>query len=124
MNRKQIGLLGENYAAQVLRRKGLTIIARNWRCPAGELDLVARDGDVVVFVEVRTRTISTLQQNKEQRFGSVLEAVTVHKRTQVKRIAEIYLYQHRLAEQSVRFDVVFVEKAGDQLSATHIEHAF
>jgi len=124
MNRKQLGQLGENYAAQMLQEKGLEIVARNWRCASGELDLVARDGSVIVFVEVRTRTIASSSQAYTQRYGSVLEAITPQKRVQVKRLAEIYLYQHRLTEQSVRFDVVLVEKTGEQMTATHIEHAF
>lgn len=124
MNRKQLGQLGENYAAQMLQEKGLTIVARNWRCASGELDLVAQDGNVIVFVEVRTRTITASNQTNEQRYGSVLEAVTVQKRIQVKRLAEIYLYRNRMTEQSVRFDVVLVEKAGERMTAKHIEHAF
>jgi len=124
MNRKQLGQLGENYAAQMLQEKGLMIAARNWRCSSGELDLVARDGSVIVFVEVRTRTIAAASKANEQRYGSVLEAVTVQKRAQVKRLAEIYLYQHRLSDHAIRFDVVLVERKGDQMTATHIEHAF
>jgi len=124
MNRKQTGQLGENYAAQMLQEKGLMIIARNWRCASGEIDLVARDGSVVVFVEVRTRTINASRRANEQRYGSVLEAITVQKRAQVKRLAEIYLYQHRMTEHSVRFDVVLVERKDEQMTATHIEHAF
>lgn len=125
MNRKQLGQLGEAYAAQVLQEHGLHIMKRNWRCASGELDLVAKDGDVLVFVEVRTRsTAKASSESAELRYGSVLEAVTWQKQQQVRRLAEIYLYQHRLHDQPVRFDAVLVEKIGEQLKANYIQHAF
>lgn len=121
MNRKQLGQLGEQFAADYLQKQGMRIVARNWRCASGELDLIAYDRKVLVFVEVRTRTV---HMNDRARYGSVLEAVTPYKQQQIRKLAEIYLYQKKLADQAVRFDVVLIEREDNLMKATHIPHAF
>lgn len=100
--RAQIGALGEQLAVDHLTSIGLQIVARNWRCRYGELDVIAADpaAGVVVFVEVKTRT--------SDRFGGVEEAVTPQKVRRLRRLAGLWLaaQDHRWAQ--VRIDVVGV----------------
>jgi putative endonuclease len=75
----ELGRQGEEYAAQYLTDAGYRIVARNWRCPQGEIDLVASHGDEIVFVEVKTRS--------SLRFGHPFEAITVAKLARLRRLA-------------------------------------
>jgi putative endonuclease len=99
-----LGKLGENAAAEELLRRGYRLRTRNYHCRGGEADLVAEDGEVLVFVEVKTR--STL------RYGLPQEAVTPVKRRRLVLAAEAYLHAHAeepgLEDRPVRFDVVEV----------------
>jgi putative endonuclease len=98
------GVLGEELAARYLAGAGLQLLDRNWRCRRGELDVVARDGDALVFVEVKTRT--------SLRFGTPLEAVDARKALRLRRLAALWLRAHPTAGSSrprvLRFDVVAV----------------
>ncbi len=85
--RVKLGRWGEQLAAAALERCGYTLITRNWRCPAGEVDLVARRGEELSFFEVRTR--------RGQRHGTPEESITPRKRTRMEAVARSYL-----AEQS------------------------
>lgn len=98
--RKKLGFQGERAAEKFLSRRRYKVVARNYRCPLGELDLVALDGRTVVFVEVKTRTGRTC--------GTPLEAVGPRKRQQIIRVAEYFLTAHRLHDRCIRFDVVGV----------------
>ena len=96
-----VGRFGEDLAARHLGAAGMTILQRNWRCPAGELDIVAEDPGVLVFVEVKTR--SSLS------FGDPAEAVNAAKAARLRRLALIWLADH--SDQywpQLRFDVVAV----------------
>ncbi len=99
MNRKQIGTFGETKAANYLKRRGYQILCRNYRTKAGELDIIAKDGDCVVFVEVKTRT------NLE--YGTPAEAVSYYKQSHMLRAAQYYLMQYG-NETECRFDVIEV----------------
>lgn len=103
-DRDALGLAGERLAERFLRRRGLKVIARRFRTPAGELDLVMRDGDAIVFVEVKTQT-SRKYIDPEQR-------VTAEKRRRMLRAARAFLAQMRWTERACRFDVVAIT-AGD-----------
>jgi putative endonuclease len=92
------GQLGEERAVEHLRACGYSVIERNFRCRLGEIDIVARDGDALVFVEVRTRT--------DGRRGTALETVTPAKQQRIARVAEIYLSMRRQHAAACRFDVV------------------
>ena len=94
------GCLGESFAADHVTRQGYQILARNYRKPFGEVDIIARDGDTIAFIEVKTR--------RSARFGSPFEAVTLRKQQQLSRIALDYLMSHGLHDQAARFDVVAV----------------
>ncbi|WP_428267480.1 YraN family protein [Haliangium sp.] len=92
------GQRGEDRAVEYLRAQGYHIVERNYRCRAGEIDIVARDGDALVFVEVRTRA------GGER--GSALETVTAAKQRRLARVAEAYLALRRPSMGACRFDVV------------------
>ena len=92
-----LGRWGEALAAQYLREKGCRVVAANWRCRFGELDLVAEDGPYLCFVEVKLR--------RSAAYGQAGEAVTGRKREKLRTAAQLYLSQHPTALQP-RFDVV------------------
>jgi putative endonuclease len=95
-----LGIYGEEVAVRHLEEAGWTILARNWRCEAGELDVVALDGEVLVFCEVKTRS--------GLGFGSPLEAVTRAKALRQRRLAARWLDSHGARTREIRFDVVGV----------------
>ena len=101
MNRKALGALGEKKAAEFLKKKGHRILETNFRCREGELDIISRDRDCLVFVEVRTRSSAD--------FGTPEESVTRAKREKLVSVALAYLQTHRNLPESWRFDVVAVE---------------
>jgi putative endonuclease len=99
--RQAVGAYGERVAARHLRDLGLVVLDRNWRCPEGELDLVLRDGDDVVFCEVKTR--------RGEGFGPPAEAVTADKVRRLRRLAGLWLDQAAgVRPRALRFDVVEV----------------
>jgi len=91
---------GEEAAVAYLRGQGYRIIARNWRCRLGEIDIVARDGDVLVFVEVKSRRSSA--------FGTPQAAVDARKQRKLSLVALQYLQAERVSPGPARFDVVAV----------------
>ena len=95
-----LGRTGEDLACEELERRGYAIIARRYRRRGGELDIIARDGQTMVFVEVKTR--------EGRAFGEACEAITANKRRTITRLALDYLMRHRLSECSCRFDVVSI----------------
>lgn len=99
-SRAEIGALGEQLAVDHLRGLGLQIVERNWRCRYGELDVVAADGRTLVFVEVKTRT--------GDQFGGAVAAVTPAKVRRLRRLAGLWLAEHRDAWAAVRLDVVAI----------------
>ncbi len=98
--RLESGGRGEDRASQALRAQGYRIVERNFRCRQGELDLIARDGDTLVFVEVRSRA--------DDRFGGGAAAVGPGKQRQVVRVAQAYLSIRRPRFDTCRFDVVAI----------------
>lgn len=118
MDRKETAQRGEDAAAAYLERIGMTVEARNWRCPAGEIDIIARDGSEIVFVEVKTR--------RSERAGTAEEAVGAAKQRRICRLAEAYLAgRAEVAEGGVRFDVVAIRViAADRALLRHRRAAF
>ncbi|HWH76146.1 MAG TPA: YraN family protein [Candidatus Binatus sp.] len=116
-NAKQVlGREGERIAELFLKKKGFKLVERNYRCAAGELDLVVLDKRVVVFVEVKTRT--------GHGFGSPLEAVAFHKQQKMIQAAQFFLSEKGLHQRDARFDVVGVSWPGREPVVEHIENAF
>lgn len=97
---RELGRKGEDAAARFLFRRGYDIIERNWKCRFGEADIIARDGDSLVFIEVKTRT------GIENGFPS--DAVDAKKRDRYERIALAYLSDRDEVDIPVRFDVVAI----------------
>lgn len=114
--RRDTGRRGEDLAEAHLRARRYRILARNWRTRGGELDLVAEDRGVVVFVEVRTR--------QGRRFGGPLESVDARKRLRLGRLAAEFLRRHRLEDRVARFDVIGVDWRREEPSIEHVERAF
>ena len=101
-NRKlKLGKMGERLAVRHLKKNGYKIVHRNWKCPLGEIDVIARADDKLCFVEVKTRCGDL--------FGGALEAVTPVKQAQIVRAALGFLMQHKLPVRDCRFDVVAVQ---------------
>jgi putative endonuclease len=107
-----LGAYGERVAERYLVDDGLTVLDRNWRCAAGELDLVLRDGDTLVFCEVKTRNGTA--------YGHPLEAVGAVKTERLVRLADAWIEAHDVAAPDVRFDVVAVVRS--TRGAAQVEH--
>ena len=100
-NRKTLGDWGEQQAVEYLQKHGYAIIESNFRCRYGEIDIVAKEGPVWCFVEVRTR--------KSNRFGRGFESITAVKRIHITKTAVFFLNQRRLDDAPARFDVVSID---------------
>ncbi len=112
-SRKATGRAGEDLAAQYLKQQGYTILERNYRLRIGEVDIIARDGEYLVFIEVKTR--------RSTRFGSPFEAVDARKQQQIVKIASAYLQGKELP---VRFDVVAVHLNEQGVRVEILKNAF
>jgi putative endonuclease len=114
---KALGARGEEAAARFLDRRGYEILERNWTCFAGEADIIARDEDTIVFVEVKTR--------KDCGHGFPSEAVTAAKREKYEKIALAFLSDYEPTDFPVRFDVVSIVVIGpDKAMIRHQINAF
>ena len=103
-------------AEEFLRTRRYTIVARNYRCRAGEIDLVALDGPVIVFVEVRSRSGAA--------FGTPLESVDARKQARVGRVAQQFLTTRRWHDRDARFDVIGIRFDAEPPSVEHVRGAF
>ncbi len=99
--RQSLGRRGEQLAADKLSSLGCEIVARNFRCPAGEIDLIAKQGEVWIFVEVRTR--------RGRKFGTPEESITPRKKAHLIAAAQTYLQSQSLPDADWRIDLVAVE---------------
>lgn len=116
---KKTGDEGEDLAVGLLESKGYTIIKRNYRYGKGEIDIVAKDPqeEGLVFIEVKSR--------KNFEYGSPEEAITKNKIKQLKRIAELYLYENEIEEMLCRFDVIAILMIpGQKPQIEHFVNAF
>ncbi len=111
-DRQKLGLRGERKAVRYLKRNGYKILERNFKCRFGEADIIAKKGDTVAFIEVKTRDSDI--------FGAPREAVTPEKQKRYISIANYYFANCILQFTLVRFDVIEIYKK----QITHIENAF
>jgi putative endonuclease len=111
-----LGQRGEQLAAAYLQQHGYTIVTTNWHCSRGELDIVARKNDTLVFVEVRTRHADSAE--------SAFESIRPTKQSRVQKAAYLYLAEHKLHDASWRIDIIAVAlpRSGSPL-IEHIEDA-
>jgi len=115
-NNHKLGKVGEKAAAKFLQKKGYQFLAQNFRHKRGEVDIICKDGDYIVFVEVKTRTGLS--------HGHPKEAVTTTKQKRVTDTALYYLSHHGITDANIRFDVVEILVQDGQVYASHIENAF
>ena len=114
---RTIGNQAEDYALKFLTQKGLRLLERNFTCYFGEIDLIMKDTEHIVFVEVRRRARSS--------FGNAAESVTPAKIKKLIRSATIYLQWHKcLNKVHSRFDVVAIDSTGNEINLTWLKNAF
>jgi putative endonuclease len=114
--RKERGTAGETLAVEFLEKMGMKVLQRNYRFERGEIDIVAEDGRELVFVEVKARRTTS--------YGEPIEAVDAKKQAQLWKVAEGYLYEHRLEHRPCRFDVVAIFFHNGKAVIKHFKHAF
>lgn len=114
MNNRYEGIDGETLACEYMREHNIVVLERNYTCPQGEIDVVAKDGDYLVFCEVKSR--------KSARMGYPIEAVTPQKITQIVHTANWYLKSKRKMNADVRFDVAAVNLVSGEVE--YIQNAF
>jgi putative endonuclease len=116
-NTKQEGSQGENKAIEYLIKLGYTIIKTNFIFgKVGEIDIIAKDNDTLVFVEVRKRL------NIE--YGKPEESLTFKKRNKIRKTAEAYLYINKIENIECRFDFIGIEQKNNEIIINHIKNAF
>lgn len=106
-SKREVGTKGEQFAGQYLQELGYQILEYNYRCKKGEIDLIARDGDCLVFCEVKYR--------KNSGSGTPLEAVDIYKQRTLSSCALYYLMEHKLMDTACRFDVIGIEGENEKL---------
>ena len=116
IGRQRLGRSGEALAEALLRTRGYRILERNYRTRIGEIDLIARDGKTLVFVEVKSR--------RSMRFGSAKEAVTMAKRRKLTMVALQYLKSTAETGVHARFDVVAIDQGEENPRLELVQNAF
>ncbi len=116
MNKIELGKFGEELARDFLLEKGYEILAENYRTPLGEIDLVVKEGNTIVFVEVRTRSSKI--------FGTPLESITPRKQERLIRLAIHFCVNYSLYSQNFRFDVIGIFTNKYESKIEHIMNAF
>lgn len=109
MNKRETGRFGEDAAAEYLKLQGYDIVARNFRCRLGEVDIIAKKEDRIVFCEVKTRTTDSM--------GMPAEAVNEVKKAHIRKVAAVYMMWEKVTNYQVCFDVI-------EIYCNHIENAF
>ncbi len=111
--RHEFGKIGEALATRFLQEKGYEIIRRNFMCRQGEIDIIAKDKNEFVFVEVKTR--------QNLKYGSPSEAVNEKKRNHIWKAAQYYIYINNLDNEFIRFDVIEIYKPNNEFLIKHIK---
>lgn len=111
--KQQIGKLGEDLATKYLEEKNYKILTRNFHCKQGEIDIIAKKNNEIIFVEVKART--------NLYYGRPAEAVTKIKQKHIEKAAEYYLYKNNLANNNVRIDVIEVYIKEGKYKINHIK---
>lgn len=114
----KLGLIGEQLAVNYIRDNGYSIMDRNYRTRLGELDIIAKKDNIIVFIEVKTRTSNT--------YGMPSEAVTYRKQKTIQRLSQQYILHRKLNDTCLnyRFDVIEVKVIDKKYKIDHIENAF
>ncbi|MFC1824029.1 YraN family protein [Thermodesulfobacteriota bacterium] len=115
-SRIDLGKKGEELALKEIIRLGYRCVTRNYRCPLGEIDLIATDGDCLVFLEIKTR--------KGKSLGYAKEAVNARKKRQLSKVALAYMKANDCVDRKSRFDVVAISLRGGKAQMEVIKNAF
>lgn len=113
MNTRKFGIIGEKIAQDYLRNKGYKILETNFYTKRGEIDIIAKKDDCIIFIEVKTRT--------NMKYGTPAMAVNNIKKQHIKFVAKIYLSLNKIKEQDVRFDVIEVLIINGKCKINHIK---
>lgn len=117
MNKRTVGQIRENLACEFLKSKGALILSRNFRCKAGEVDIIAKDDTYLCFIEVKYRS--------DDRFGQPQEAVDIKKQKRICNVSKFYLYsKYKSSDVPVRYDVIAISQKDDMLAFKWIKNAF
>jgi putative endonuclease len=116
MDRLSLGKASEEIAARFLYRRGLKIIKRNFSCRAGEIDIIAKDGNIFVFIEVRSA--------RDSSFHNPLDSITFKKIMRLRSLAQIWLKKVRISDVPIRFDVIGIVHNCKGFDIKHIKDAF
>lgn len=114
--KQEIGKLGEDIATNYLIEKGYIILDRNFECRQGEIDIIAKDKEEIVFIEVKTRT--------SDKYGTPSEAVNKIKQKHMLQSIKYYLYIKNLNQEFIRIDVIEVYIKNNTFKVNHIKQAF
>ena len=114
--RKEMGKLGEEAAQEFLKNKNIKILKTNYRTRFGEIDIIARDHDILIFIEVKTR--------KSAKYGLPRESVTPRKQQTIQKVALLYIKTHNIKGSRFRFDVIEVYQEKEPWNIVHITNAF
>ena len=112
-NNQEIGRLGEELAAKYLKKSGYMKVDRNFRCKQGEIDIIAKKGEELVFIEVKTRT--------NLNYGNPSEAVTQIKQKHIVKATQYYIYKKNLFNSFIRIDVIEVYIKSNEYRINHIK---
>ncbi|MCX8014420.1 MAG: YraN family protein [candidate division WOR-3 bacterium] len=113
---KKLGQVGEELAVKYLKSIGLKILAQNYRCHLGEIDIIAQDKNTIVFVEVKTRKSNLIVQP--------FESVGYKKQMKIKSLAEYYLQENNILNYEARFDVLSIVKKNNETLIEYLPNAF
>ena len=113
--RHELGKIGEEIVSKYLEKNNYKILLRNFRCKQGEIDIIAKEGQEYVFIEVKTRTNIF--------YGLPKEAVNGNKKSHIYRAVEYFVYMNKLENVSIRIDVIEVYKNEKKFIVNHIKHA-
>lgn len=113
--KKELGNLGENIACEYIEKRGYKIIERNFRCYNGEIDIIAKDKDELVFIEVKTRT--------GDKYGQPIEAVDINKTKHIYRSAEYYVYKNNIKDIPIRLDIIEILIIKNKIKIRYIKKA-
>jgi putative endonuclease len=113
---QNLGKYGEDRAAEFLKRLGYSIVERNWRGPSGEIDIVARDRDCLVFAEVKTRS--------RVGFGHPFEAITAAKLQRMRVLVAQWCQAHSMSVTQVRLDAISVLVVNGRVTIEHLKQVF
>lgn len=113
LNKKKFGNIGEKIAKEYLEKNGYEIIDNNFSSIQGEIDIIAKDNNEIVFIEVKTR--------RNKRYGMPVDAVDIRKKEHIFNTAKYFLYKNNVKNIQIRFDVIEVYVVGDKARINHIK---